>query len=103
MSGKPGKVPVVRPSLKGDSYFNPTEAGSESLELLTRFVIGVLVLGSDELLQRLRASQPENQANGDVLTQGTGSDDETATTLLRHLTIGLAMQGQRRIARSAYK
>lgn len=103
MSGKPNLVPIVRPSLKGKSLPNPTEAGSESVELLTRFVIGILVLGSDELLQRLRASQPENEANGDVLTQGTRSDGETATTLLRHLTIGLAMQGQRRIARSAYK
>jgi len=103
MSGKSSRIPVVRPSLKEKSHPNLTEVGSESLELLTRFLIGVLVLGSDELLQRLRAAQREIEANGDVLTQRTQSDDKTAATLLRHLTIGLAMRGQRRIARAAYK
>lgn len=64
---------------------------------LSRFLVGLLLLGSDELAQGLRgAKQPEANAL---------SEEETSSDLVRHLTLGLLARGQRRAGgglRTAY-
>ena len=57
----PDAVPQVEPAVE-----------SEDLQLLSRFLIGVALMGSDELMERLRFLQGELDADPDPLKSDAG-------------------------------
>jgi hypothetical protein len=59
---------------------------------LLRFLVGLLLLGSDELAQGLGGAK---QPTPDAL-----SEEETSSDVLRHLTLGLLARGERQAGRS---
>lgn len=67
---------------------------SEDLQLLSRFLIGVALLGSDELMERLRLLQGELDADLDPLKSDAGLEQESELELLRYLSIGLFVRGR---------
>ena len=67
---------------------------SEDLQLLSRFLIGVALLGSDELIERLRYAQGELDTVPDQRTQDAGLEQESELELLRYLSIGLFVRGR---------
>ncbi len=69
------------------------------MELLYRFLVGILVFGSDELMQRVRETQQDIDETFPAYAK-TGADLSDASTaeLLRYLTVGLLGRGQRKIA-----
>lgn len=72
---------------------------TESLELLSRFLTGALILGGGELSQRLRHFQREFEAESRPLLPAVDSDQETTGDLVRYLALGLFARGQKRVAR----
>ena len=73
-------------SLPTDKQVTPLDLSQEG-QPISRFLVGLLLLGSDQLVQGLgQAKQPE----ADVLPGG-----ETSGDLLRHLAIGLLARGER--------
>lgn len=77
----------------------PPQIEFENVQVLSRFVIGGLILGGDELLQRLRYFQREIEASPGQLGRGPDRGEETTADLLRYLAIGLYTRGQKRVAR----
>jgi hypothetical protein len=73
------------------------EPDAGDLEILSRFLTGILIVGGDELLQRLRFLQQDLETDPELVWQGEVTDDESMTTLLRYLAIGLLGRGQRRV------
>jgi hypothetical protein len=67
---------------------------SEDLQLLSRFLIGVALMGSDELMERLRFLQGELDADPDPLKSDAGLEQESELELLRYLSIGLFVRGR---------
>ena len=67
---------------------------SEDLQLLSRFLIGVALLGSDELMERLRFLQGELEAGPDLLASDASPEQESELELLRYLSIGLFVRGR---------
>jgi len=67
---------------------------SEDLQLLSRFLIGVALMGSDELMERLRFLQGELDADPDPLKSDAGLGQESELELLRYLSIGLFVRGR---------
>jgi hypothetical protein len=67
---------------------------SENLQLLSRFLIGVALLGSDELMERLRFLQGELEAGPDLLASDASLEQESELELLRYLSIGLLVRGR---------
>ena len=67
---------------------------SEDLQLLSRFLIGAALLGSDELMARLRLVQGQLDADPDGHASGTGPKQESELELLRYLSIGLLGRGR---------
>jgi hypothetical protein len=65
-------------------------------QLLTRFLAGLVLLGSDELLARLRALEIEIEA-GDA--GGAIPGDETMGELVGYLAFGLFLRGHKRVSR----
>lgn len=112
------KAPSVQgeptaPLLVAEGAAEPVQAGQEQsasqqaqtaglefkrLQLLSRFLIGILTLGGQELMQHLRTLQQEIEAYPELLGE-IAPDDETAFDLFRYLSIGLFRRGQIRIAR----
>lgn len=70
----------------------------ENLQLLARFLSGALILGGDELLQRLRRFQREVEAEP-LRLPASAPDQETTGDLVRYLAIGLFARGQKQVAR----
>ena len=67
---------------------------SEDLQLLSRFLIGAALLGSDGLMERLRFLQGELDADPDLLKSDAGLEQESELELLRYLSIGLFVRGR---------
>ncbi len=80
----------------------PAELEFEDLQLLSRLLVGLLLTGSDQLMQIVRDLQGEIEADPGLLTPVV-ADDETTLDLLRYLTIGLLARGQKRVARGINK
>jgi hypothetical protein len=66
---------------------------SEDLQLLSRFLIGIALLGSDELMERLRYLQEELGADPDQQAGDVDPEQESELELLRYLSIGLFLRG----------
>ena len=67
---------------------------SKDLQLLSRFLIGVALLGSDELMERLRFVQEELDADPDQQASDADQGQESELELLRYLSIGLFVRGR---------
>jgi hypothetical protein len=80
------------PEMTGDSTAN---------RALSRFLVGLLLLGGDELSQSLRDAQQDRESDSADSLAG----DETSRGLVRYLTLGLLARGERRVSqglRTAY-
>jgi hypothetical protein len=82
----------TRLSFPADEQDTPLDLAPDSPQLVSRYLVGLLLLGSDQLAQGLgRAKQPE--ADGPP-------GEETSSDLLRHLAIGALARGERDAGRS---
>ncbi len=70
------------------------DVDGNDLELLTRFLVGIVLLGGDVLMQRIREVQGELVAHPDVMAQPASLDKASARDLARYLAIGLTVRGQ---------
>ena len=73
---------------------------SEEGQLLSRFLLGLLLLGSDELLTRLRALQGEIEGSVELAAGQVVPGDETTAELLGYLAVGMFLRGQKRLSGS---
>lgn len=73
--------------------------GSGEGQLLTRFLLGLLLLGSEELLTRLRALEREIEGSAGLGTAEVVPGDEAMGELLGYLAFGLFARGQKRLSR----
>lgn len=81
-----------------DSGDTEAGAGHSDLHLLSRLLIGLAYVGSDELISRLRTIGSAVAA--DIETYGgTIPDDESMAEMLSYLALGTMLRGQRRLAR----
>jgi hypothetical protein len=79
----------------------PPELDSESLRLLQRFLAGAVLLGSDELLERLRRWQQEiDRTNGAATSIEAGSPPGQAEQL-RYFVLGSLSWGRRQAVQAA--
>ena len=87
---------MIVPPDETDSHVDPPYADPGEEQLLTRFLAGLVLLGSDELLARLHAVETEFElgATGEFVAQG-----ETMGELLSYLALGIFLRGQRRLSR----
>jgi hypothetical protein len=72
---------------------------SEERHLVTPFLLGILLLGSDQLLAHLRAVQTEMERSAELATSELAAGDETMGELLGYLAISTLMRGQKRLSR----
>jgi len=77
------------------------EIDQDSVDLLLRFLLGLLSLGGAELTQRLQEMQREISA-GPAIDEAPGSVwSRTRRHRLRYLSVGLLMRGQRSVRNGA--
>jgi hypothetical protein len=81
---------------------NTTDRG-ENLQRQSRVLVGLLLLGGEELSQHLREYQEQIEAEFRVVDEDLAARDETPWDLVRHLAIGTLMRGEKRIAAGVYK
>lgn len=81
--------------------YGPAGLGYDDVRLLSRFVLGVVLIASQEALRRLRAYDQEAKASDDQLDWSDSLDDETAPGLVRYLALGMFAHGQRWAFRGA--
>lgn len=77
----------------------PPDLEFENLQALSRFLIGVLLEGGEELFEILRSSQRGIEADPGLLVRGASQDQETTLDLARYMAVGLYARGQKRVAR----
>jgi hypothetical protein len=70
----------------------------DGLDLLARFLVGIVVFGVDELMERIRLVEQGLDSQPRLVGQDQESEDEGAGDLLRYLAIGAFLRGQRRVA-----
>jgi hypothetical protein len=75
------------------------EISVDDAQLVSRLVVGLLLFGGEELLLRLRSAQQRIEAGGELAAGDVIPQDETMTEVLGYLALGMAMRGQRRLAR----
>jgi hypothetical protein len=92
-----GKV-VISVGPQGSSG-HPAELHIEDLQLVSRFLLGLVIFGGEELLSRLRDAQQRIEASGGLVAVDVVPDDETMTDLLGYLALGMFVRGQKRMAR----
>jgi hypothetical protein len=79
------------------------ELDLEGMQLLSRFLMGTVLVGGDELMRRLRFFQEQIEAAPWLLAGEDNLDQESTTALLRYLAIGLYLRGQRRVGRGVQR
>jgi hypothetical protein len=93
---------VVPVGPAGSSPGQQPAAGTsaDDLQLVSRFVVGLLLFGGEELLIRLRAAGRRLEAAGELAVSGAIPADETMTQMAGYLAVGLLVRGRRRLART---
>jgi hypothetical protein len=81
----------------------PMERDVESLQLLSRFLVGLMVMGGGEFMMRLRAYQRQIDSQPALLEQVVDSDVETVLDLFRFLSIGLLARGEKALVHRIYR
>lgn len=79
------------------------ELDFEDIQLVSRFLLGLVIFGGEELLSRLRDAQQRIEASGDLIAGDVVPDDETMTDLLGYLALGLFVRGQKQMARRIHR
>ena len=74
---------------------------ADSLQLLSRFLMGALFMGGDELMGRLRRFQEEIETEPWRVDGGSNIEQESTAALLRYLAVGLYARGQRSVSKAA--
>jgi hypothetical protein len=104
LTGNTAPVPVANgPAVSSLNASDPelktgqAVADSGDVELLTRFLIGILLLGGDVLMERIRDVGGDLASNPELLVQPGNFDDASTRDLARYLAIGLTMRGQARL------
>jgi hypothetical protein len=92
-------IPAGPPGSSGPPGQQAGELALEDIQLVSRFLLGLLIFGGEELLSRLRTAQQQIEASGDLAAGDVISNDETMTDLLGYLTLGMFVRGQKRLAR----
>lgn len=82
----------TKSSFPADEWDGGPDLDPEGAHSVSRFLVGLLLLGSDELAQGLGGAR---QPVADALP-----GEETSSELLRHLALGLLARGQRRAGKS---
>lgn len=94
---------VVAPGITTDADSSqpgqPTTAEFEKMQLLSRFLLGIALVGSDGFLSLLRDMQLDIQAAPDLIERTIAPGSYTRSEAMRYLGIGLFVRGQKRIAR----
>ena len=87
---------MIVPLDETEGHVDPPYAYPGEEQLLTRFLVGLVLLGSDELLARLRVVETELEAGarGEFMAEG-----ETMGELLGYLALGTFLRGQRGLSR----
>ena len=83
---------ILRPENQGEPGADEPLLGAEDDRALMRFVVGLLLLGNDELDVGLRAARGPGAA--------PPPQEETLGDLFRYLTLGLLARGQRQASKS---
>jgi hypothetical protein len=86
----------------GAQQASPQELDAARAQLLTRLALGFVIVGAEQLSQRLRDVQSDDEAISEILIQEPETYDDTAFDLLRYLAIGAVMRGERKVVRSIY-
>ncbi|HSO27720.1 MAG TPA: hypothetical protein VLS48_06590 [Anaerolineales bacterium] len=71
---------------------------NDAVELYTRLMLGLIILGGDELLKRLRMFQVEIAQRPDLQARFNNLDQESGSDLLRYLLVGGLARGRRKAA-----
>ena len=82
-----------------DSDVGPLQAETGEGLLLTRFLLGLLLVGSDELAARLQALQSELEAGTGLAASEIVSEQTTTRELLGYMAVGMFVRGQKRLSR----
>lgn len=82
-----------------DGDVGPPEAEAGEGLLLTRFLLGILLVGSDELTARLQALQSELEAGTGLAASEIASEETTMRELLGYMAVGMFVRGQKRLSR----
>jgi hypothetical protein len=85
------------------SRWAETELDLESVQLLTRFLMGAAFVYGDELFERLRFFQQEIDAEPWALDGHSSLDQASNLALLRYLAVGLMARGQRMLGNAAQR
>lgn len=103
-SGDAAPVPVVDSSAVSsqsapDSEFVAAQqvADRGDLELVTRFLTGILLLGGDGFMHRLREVRGDLAGHSGFMDQSASVDEASTRELARYLAIGLTRRGQARL------
>jgi hypothetical protein len=88
---------MIVPLDRTDDDLGPSQTETGKGLLLTRFLLGLLLVGSDELMARLQALQPELEAGTGLAASDIVSEDTTARELLGYMTAGMFLRGQKRL------
>ncbi len=75
------------------------ELQAGKVALVTRLLVGLLVSGSGELLQRLEELQEEILADPGLVRNDDATQADTTSDALRYLAISLLLRGERKVAR----
>ena len=81
-----------------DEAWPPTQAALEfeNLQLLSRFLLGALLMGGGAFTGIMRDVQREIEAQPQLLAQDAEVEDESLRDLMRYLSIGLFVRGQKK-------
>ena len=90
---------MIVPLETTDDAGGPTQAEAGEGLLLTRFLLGLLLVGSDELMSRLQALQSELEAGTGLAVSEIVSEDTATRDWLGYMAVGMFLQGQKRLSR----
>ncbi len=102
-SERSANMSVESAGVGGGEAQTPMERDAESLKLLSRFLVGLIVMGGEGLMVRLRAYQRQIDSQPGLLEQVVDSDVESMTELLRFLSIGLLARGEKALVHNVYR
>jgi hypothetical protein len=102
-SGHANSLSVESAGVSSVESQTPMERDAESLQLLSRLLVGLIVMGGEELMLRLRAYQQQIDDQPGMLEQVVDSDAETVLELFRFLSIGLLARGEKALVHGVYR
>lgn len=81
----------------------PAPSESEGIQLASRFLLGLMLMGSDQLRARLQTRTRMTEGAVEPLPTDAGRSQSTTRDLLGYMAIGAFAQGQRRLTRRIHR